>query len=139
MLECRRQDQRLTQVLAVLVDREAGPHRRDLEQHPARLPEVDRAEPEPVDDPARMRSGGADARQPVLLLVHVRGPCDAMYGARTGDAGPRRRRRIKRVATAAHGAARLPRALARRDEAERLLEERAARLGSARERADAVE
>ena len=37
-----RQPQRLAEVLRVLVDREAGGEGRDLEQHPARLAEVDR-------------------------------------------------------------------------------------------------
>ena len=49
VLEERRQDQLLAQVLGVLVDAEAGAEGRDLEQHAARLAEVDRPKPEPVD------------------------------------------------------------------------------------------
>ena len=44
VLVLRREPQRLAEVLGVLVDREAGGEGRDLEQDPARLAEVDRAE-----------------------------------------------------------------------------------------------
>ena len=57
MLERGRQDERLAEVLGVLVDREARPERRDLEQHAARLAEVDRPEPEAVDHRRRAQPG----------------------------------------------------------------------------------
>src|SRR5690242_21961287 len=49
-LEARRQHELLAEVLRVLVGGEAGAERGDLEQHAARLAEVDREEPEAVDD-----------------------------------------------------------------------------------------
>ena len=50
---CGRQPELLAEPAGVLVDREAGADGGDLEQHPARLAEVDGAEVLPVDDPGR--------------------------------------------------------------------------------------
>src|SRR5262249_20073626 len=50
VLEGRRQDERLSEVLRVLVEREPGAEGGELEENTARLAEVDRAEPETVDD-----------------------------------------------------------------------------------------
>src|SRR4029077_13774629 len=69
VLERRRQDELLAEVRRILVRREAGPEGRDLEQDAARLAEVDRAEPEAVDDLRRMAAGGGDAGVPPPLLL----------------------------------------------------------------------
>ena len=108
MLERRRQDQRLAEMVGLLVDREAGAHRGELEEHAARLAEVDRAEPEAVDDAARRLPGAADGIEPGVLLVHVRGEGDVVDGAGAGDSGTGGRRRVVGEVAAAHRAAHLP-------------------------------
>ena len=139
VLESGRQDERLAEVLGVLVDREPGPERRDLEEDAARLAEVDGAEPEAVDDPARMGSGGAHGCEPCLLFVDVRGPGDVMHRPGAGNPLPGGRRRIVRVEAAADRAARLPGRLADGREPECSLEQRPARIRLGREGAHAVE
>ncbi len=95
VLERRRQDQALAEVLDVLVRREAGSERRDLEQDAARLAEVDRAEPEAVDHRRRPPARLAYALDPLRVLVRESGPRDVVHGARPGHAalGPAARRR----------------------------------------------
>src|SRR6188472_1314222 len=57
VLEVRRKREPLAERLPRLVGREARPERRDLEEHAARLAEVDRLEVEAVDDRRRPTSG----------------------------------------------------------------------------------
>src|SRR5207248_6473980 len=90
VLECGREDERLAQVRRVLVGREARAERRDLEQDAARLAEVDRAEPEAVDDRRRPPACLLDARAPRLLLVHRARPRDVVHRARARNARSRR-------------------------------------------------
>src|SRR6185295_14898248 len=61
-LEPRGQDQPLAEMRRILVHREPGPLGGDLEEHPTRLFEVDRAEPESVDD---RRGLGASRQHPL--------------------------------------------------------------------------
>ena len=89
VLERGRQDQRLAEVRRVLVDREAGPERGDLEEHAARLAEVDRAEPEPVDHRLGCMPAQRHHPLPGLLLVDLRGERDVVHGAGAGDAAVR--------------------------------------------------
>src|SRR6476646_12293794 len=86
MLEGGRQDQLLAEVLEVLVGREAGAERRDLEQDAARLAKVDRAEPEAVDYRRRARPGGRGLLDPARVLVERYRPCDVVDGACARDA-----------------------------------------------------
>src|ERR1700760_5001684 len=81
-LEARRQREALAEVRRVLVDGEARTDRRDLEQHAARLAEVDRAEVEAVDDGRRAWPPGlGDARLPRLLVVGLRRERDVVHRA----------------------------------------------------------
>ena len=139
-LEARRQRQLLAQVLHVLVGVEAGAHGGELEQHAAGLAEVDRAEPEAVDD--RRRAGVAGLRDALAATPPARpsasrtrcgGPCRRPARA---DA---RRRRVVGVEAAALVAAHLPLAVLAAGEAERLAQQRLAAGGVARVGADAVE
>src|SRR4051812_42798887 len=57
-LEAWRQRQALAEVFERLVDGESGADRGNLEQHPAGLAEVDRAEVEAIDDRGDPRPGG---------------------------------------------------------------------------------
>src|SRR5688572_20890663 len=99
MLEGRREDERLAEVLGILVEREAGPEGRELEEDAARLAEVDGAEPEAVDDRRRVRPGACDPRVPRVLLLHLSGPRDVVH--RSGTADPALGRRlVVRVETA---------------------------------------
>src|SRR5512133_2321297 len=75
MLEVRGQGEALAEVLERLVDREAGPEGRDLEEDAARLPEVDRLEVEAVDH----------ALPPRFVLLRRRGPGDVVDGSRARD------------------------------------------------------
>ena len=56
-----RQHQALAEVLDGLIDREAGRIRRQLEEHAARLPEVDRVEVVAIDHRRRMQPTLGDA------------------------------------------------------------------------------
>ena len=85
VLERRRQREPLAEVLRILVRREARAERRDLEEHAARLAEVDRAEVEAVDHGRRLRAGRGDPLAPGLVLLHRRGPGDVVDGARAAD------------------------------------------------------
>src|SRR4051794_13387464 len=71
VLERGRQDQLLAEMLGILVGREARPLRRDLVQHAARLAEVDRAEPEAVDDLGGPAAGCEHALAPLQLVVQL--------------------------------------------------------------------
>src|SRR5438445_11360911 len=69
-------------MLLRLVGREAGPDGGDLEQHAARLPEVDRAEVEAVDHRSGIAAARDDLLAPRLVVFHRRGPRDVVDGAR---------------------------------------------------------
>src|SRR3954451_23082945 len=122
-----RQRQVFAKRLERLVGHEAGPERRDLEQDPARLAEVDRLETEPVDDRRRARAGLGDPLTPRGVVFHRRGPGDVMNGSRTRDPALLGRH-VVLVDAAARLAARLPLVRSAGSEAERLLEEAAARV-----------
>ena len=78
-----RQAQRLAEVLGVLVDREAGGERGDLEQDAARLAEVDRLEVVAVADVGvTSPPGRRDALLPGEVVLVARGPRDVVDGAR---------------------------------------------------------
>ena len=105
-----------------------GPERRDLEEDAARLAEVDRAEPEPVDHAARLPAGASHprrARRPARRCSRRtrRGAPSRPRGLRL-----RKRERVVGVVAPPDGPANLPRAVTARDEAERPFEE--ARLAS---------
>ncbi len=82
LLVVRRQRQRLAERLERLVGREARPDRRDLEQHAARLAEVDRLEVEAVDHRRRLPAALDHLVAPRLVLVDLRRPRDVMHRAR---------------------------------------------------------
>src|SRR5919109_735344 len=131
------QDDRLAEVLERLVGGEARAERRDLEQHAAGLAEVDGAKPETIDDRGGPGAALDDAIAPGLVLVHLRRPRHMVDCAASGHA-----RLGRRLVVAVQPAAPLPPGLpaaAGGGEAERLLEQRAAALGIARVRPDAVE
>jgi hypothetical protein len=115
-------------MLERLVDREARADGRDLEQHAARLAEVDRLEVEAVDHRRRMRPALGDAPLPGLVLVGRGREGDVMDTAGAGDARLGRRV-VVRVPRAALLAAYLPHGVAVRVEVEGLLEEGPARAG----------
>ena len=115
-----------------------GPERRELEEDPVRLAEVDGLEVEAVDHGGRAHARLGDPLLPGLVLVHVRRPRDVVNRARARDPAALGRR-VVRVEAAALVAARLPFVLAARLERERLLEQRAAALRVDRVRAHAVE
>ena len=126
-------------MLGVFVGREARASGCELEQDAARLPEVDRPEPEAVDHRRRLGAGLEDALPDVeFVLLVVGAPGDVVHrpGARDARLG---RRGVVDVATAAMLASDLPRALALRRELQRLLEEGAALLGIGGVRADLLE
>ena len=81
VLEVGRQRELLAEVLERLVDGEARAQRRDLEQHPARLAEVDRPEVEAVDDRGRLGARRDRPLPPPLVLVDLRGPGDVVDAA----------------------------------------------------------
>jgi hypothetical protein len=68
MLVVRRERKALAEGLERLVDGEAGADRGDLEEHAARLAEVDGLEVEAVDDRGWVRTCGGDALLPGLVL-----------------------------------------------------------------------
>src|SRR6185295_14242386 len=108
MLEVGRQRQSFTKVVGRLVGREARPDRGDLEQHAARLAEVDRLEVEAVDDRRYVRASGGDPLAPGLVLVQRRRPGDVVHRAGAADARVLRRL-VVLVETASVRTARLPR------------------------------
>src|SRR5207249_4680386 len=81
VLRGRRQRQTLPEVLLRLVGRESRAHGGDLEQHSARLPEVDRAEVEAVDHWSRVAAAFDDAVAPRDVVLQRRGPGDVVDGA----------------------------------------------------------
>ena len=68
-----------------------GTEGRDLEQHSARLAEVDRAKPEAVDHGCRMSAAADRPLAPGQMLVHLGGPGDVVDGAGSLQAGLGRR------------------------------------------------
>src|SRR3954452_9497817 len=77
-----RDAQLLTEVRRILIDREARRERRDLEQHAARLAEVDRAEVVAVADLGYEAAGAGDAGTPVEMVLVARRPRDVVHAAR---------------------------------------------------------
>src|SRR5438034_4772724 len=139
MLEVRRQRELLAEVLERLVGRESGAERRDLEQDAAGLAEVDRLEPEPVDDRRRMHAVGLDAAAPLGVLLVRRCPGNMVDGACSRD-GAAFGRDVVAVERAARLGPNLPLVTGFvRREAQRLLEEAATRVGIACVRSNAVE
>src|ERR1700736_54599 len=128
VLELRRQHEALAQMLGILVDRESRPHRGDLEQHTARFTEVNRLEPEAVDDGGGLGAAGDYAIAPRHLLVIERGPRSVVDGSRSGNPTAIGGSWVEDVATPSLVAADLPRRGALRGKAERVLEELAASL-----------
>src|SRR5688572_14081662 len=104
MLEEGRDRQLLAQVLERLVDREAGRAGRDLEQHAARLAEVDRAEVVAVDHGRGPAAALLDPAAPGLVLLVLRGPGHVVHGARSLDAALARRGVVVVEAAAARAA-----------------------------------
>ena len=92
VLEVGRQRQPLAEVLGVLVDREAGAERGELEEDPVRLAEVDRLEVEAVDHGRRVqarprRRAAARRRAPPSSSPRRRGgPCRRRVSPRPGGA-----------------------------------------------------
>jgi hypothetical protein len=83
VLEVRRQRQALAEVLRVLVHREAGAERCDLEQDAARLAEVDRLEVEAVDDRRRAQARALDGGAPGLVIRLLGRPRDVVHRSRS--------------------------------------------------------
>ena len=137
MLERGRQREVLAQMIQRLVDGEAGADRGELEEHAARLAEVDRAEVEAIDHRRRSRAGADHPLAPGLVVLHGRRKGDVVDRAGALDAGLGRRA-VVGVGGPAALTAHLP-AVARPPEAERLLEQGLARLRLRRVRAHAVE
>src|SRR5437879_6716625 len=79
-------------MVLVLVDRKAWADGRDLDQHAARLAEIDRAEVEPFDHLGRALPGRRDTLAPGLLIGRLRGERHMMHRARALAGGPWRRR-----------------------------------------------
>src|SRR6266581_7369544 len=128
----------LAESLQRLVGREAGPKRRDLEQDAARLAEVDRLEPEAVDDRRRVGARVGDPLAPGRVILDGRRPRDVMDCSRALHPALRGRS-VVGVEGAAEVAAALPLVVAARLETERLLEEAAAAIRILGVRADRVE
>src|SRR5205823_5553390 len=129
-----RERELLAERLERLVGREPGPDRRDLEEHAARLAEVDRLEVEAVDHRRRPCPGLGDPPLPRLVLLRWRRPRHVVDGAGTADTalGGRRVVDVERAAG-------LPARLEAGFEAEHVLEERPARLRIGGEGTDAGE
>src|SRR5579859_249091 len=115
----------------VLVDRETRTHGRDLEEHAARLAEVDRLEPEAVDHGRRPRPAADHALPPRDLLVIPRRPRDVVHRARAGHA-TLGGRGVEDVPAGAALAANGPRHATVLLETQRLLEKTAAAIGVCR-------
>src|SRR3954462_10101594 len=67
-LELRRQDHLRPELVERYIDREAGAVVRDLEQHAARLAEVDRVEVVAVDDAGGLHALAGDVLLPARVL-----------------------------------------------------------------------
>src|ERR1043166_2800703 len=75
-----RQHKGFAEMRRILVDREARSIGRELEQHTAGFLEVDRLEPEAIDDRCRMVSRRFDARSHlVLVFLVVYSPREVMH------------------------------------------------------------
>src|SRR6218665_3045722 len=99
-LEPRREDELLAEMGGVLVGVEARSERGDLEEDARRLAEVDRLEPEAVDDLGRAGAGGERAFAPGLVVVHRGGEGDVVDGAGALAARLGRRRVVDPVSAA---------------------------------------
>src|SRR4051794_6768909 len=95
--------QPLAEVRGVLVDGEARAQRGDLEQHAARLAEVDRLEVVAIADVAHVAAGGGDPLLPREMVLVARAPSDVVDRARALRAA-RGRRRVVGPVEAAFGA-----------------------------------
>src|SRR4051794_9322889 len=137
-LELGRQRQRLAERLERLVGREPGAEGCDLEQHAAGLAEVDRQEPEAVDDRRGMHANLPYTFPPRLVVLHRRSPGHVVDGAGAGEP-TLGRRRVVRDPAAALVADDGPGVVAAGLEAEPLLEELAAALRGGAVGADALE
>src|SRR6478736_9023944 len=82
LLVLRRETQLLAEVLGVLVDGEPRTRRRQLEQHPARLAEVDAQEVLAVDDRRRAGADPAQVVAPRGVLIVAIAPGDVVHAAR---------------------------------------------------------
>src|SRR5262249_12302942 len=78
----RGQRQLLSQRLEGLIDREARAARGGLEQHAARLAEIDRAEVEAIDHRCGAGAGRDHAVAPCLVVINLRSPGDVVHAAR---------------------------------------------------------
>src|SRR5262245_39199669 len=96
-LEPRRQDQRFAEMSRVLVGREPGSVGRELEQHAARLLEVHRLEPEPIDDLGRVAAGGDDLFANLMLMLVVVNPPGEMVDAADAPDAPRTDRHFANI------------------------------------------
>src|SRR4029453_8504516 len=74
-----RKDERLPEPCRILVRREPGAERGDLEEDAARLTEVDGPEPEGIDDGRRPRAPRGEGFLPGRLILHRRGPGDVVH------------------------------------------------------------
>src|SRR5262249_33712336 len=119
-------------MLGILVDGEARPERRQLEQDAVRLAEVDGAEPEAVDHRRRLHARDGNGVLPGLLLAGLRGDRDVMDGAGAADSSLCGWR-IQLVETPPGRTTHFPRGSVGGCEPEHVLEQVAARLGTARE------
>src|SRR5687767_6612911 len=138
LLEPRRDRQLLAERLERLVDREAGARGGQLEQHAARLAEVDRLEVVPVDHLSGVGAVLAHLVAPGLMVLVGRVPRDVVDAARALDAAPTGRGVIEDQAAALVPAG-LPAAGVGRLEAEPLLQQLAAALHARGESAHRVE
>src|SRR5216683_2015847 len=127
-----RQREPLAQVLLRLVGRESRTDRGDLEQHPARLAEVDGPEVEAVDHRRRVAAALDDAAAPRLVVLHRRRPRDVVHRPRAAQAS-RRGGRVVDVERAARVASRLIAVRLRAGETERFAQELIARVALALE------
>src|SRR5579872_646539 len=73
-------------MLRAFVGGEPGSERRDLEQNPAWLAEVDRAEVEAIDDRRDVGAGSREALPPRRVLGHLTRPGDVVDRARARHA-----------------------------------------------------
>ena len=78
-----REAELLSEVPGVLVDREAGGQRCDLEQDVPRLAEVHRAKVVAVEDLGDVPAGLTGDRLPGEVLLVLAGPYDVVHSART--------------------------------------------------------
>src|SRR6185503_18296047 len=138
LLEPWRQDDPRPELLDRAVDGEPGLRRRELEQDPARLAEVDRAEVVAVDDPAVRDAGLLQHVEPAPVLGLGRVPGDVVDRAGTLPRGLVRDR-VERDPAAACVAAELPAVAVVRLGVHQALEHRRGRLWPVAVGADALE